>query len=75
MHIFIKAKPAAKEEFIRKIDEAHFVVAVKEPPRDGRANWAIERKVAEYFDLPPSRVNIVSGHRTRDKVLEITINI
>lgn len=72
MRIFIKAKPAAKEEFIRKIDETHFVVSVGEPPRDGRANWAIERKIAEYFNLPPSRVNIVSGHRLRDKVFEIT---
>ena len=72
MKIFIKAKPAAKKEFVRKVDETHFIVAVKEPPRDGRANWVIERKIAEYFDLPPSQVKIVSGHKSRDKVLEIT---
>lgn len=48
MRIFVKFKSAAKEERIEKIDDANFIVAVKEPPREGRANAAITRTLAEY---------------------------
>lgn len=50
---------------------SRFIVAVKEPPADGRANRAIERAVAGYFKVPPSRVRIVSGHASREKIIEI----
>ncbi len=71
MRIFVKAKPAVKKEFIRKVDETHFVVAVKEPSREGRANDAVRRKIAEYLHIPLSGVVIVSGRRSRDKIFEI----
>lgn len=83
MKIFIKAKPGAKTESVREIeglfpasgDKAEtapqFVVSVKEPPTDGKANRAIERALAEYFHVPPARVRIVSGHASREKVVEV----
>ena len=52
--------------------QPQFIVAVKEPPKDGKANRAIERALAEYFNVPPSRVRIVSGHASRENVVEIT---
>jgi uncharacterized protein len=71
LKIFVKAKPNAKEECVEKIDDTHFVVSVKEPPREGRANWAIERAMGKYFGVPPSSVRIVSGNTSREKVAEI----
>lgn len=56
---------------MEKINDTEFVVAVKEPPIDGRANWAITRAIAEYFGVSPSRVNILSGQTAKNKVLEI----
>ena len=52
MKIFVKAKPNAKVERVEKIDETHFVVAVKEPPLRGKANAAIVSALAEYFGIP-----------------------
>ena len=72
MKIFVKAKPSAKEERIEKLDETHFVVAVKEPPKDGRANWAITRALAEYFEISAARVNIVGGQTSKQKIVEIS---
>ncbi len=69
--IFVKAKPFAKEEKITKIDEINFIVAVKEPPKDGKANRAIIKAIASYFNVAPSRVNLVSGFSSRNKVFEI----
>lgn len=71
MRILIKAKPNAKKESVEKINDAEFIVAVKEPPIDGRANWAITSAIAEYFGVSPSRIGIVSGQTAKNKVLEI----
>ena len=73
MKIFVKAKPNAREEEVLRVDENHFVVAVKEPPVGGKANEAIVRALAEYFKIPKSQVRITSGHTSRQKVVEIEI--
>ncbi|MDO8564432.1 MAG: DUF167 domain-containing protein [bacterium] len=71
MRIFVKAKAGAKVPGTEKIDDTHFKVAVKAPATEGRANIAIQEALAEYFDIPVSRVRFVSGFSSRDKVFEI----
>jgi len=71
MRISIKAKAGAKKESVEKISDKEFVVSVKEPPVDGRANWAICMAVADYFGVSPSRVNVISGQSAKNKILEI----
>lgn len=84
MKIFVRAKPGAREEYVREMAEGglfdgnanketgrRFVVSVKEPARDGRANRAIEKAVAAHFGISASRVHIVSGRAARGKVLDI----
>jgi hypothetical protein len=71
MKLFIKAKPSSKEASIEKIDETNFVVAVKEPPVAGKANAAIVRALADYFHVAPTRVRLVSGFASKQKVFEI----
>ena len=71
MRISIKAKAGAKKESVEKLSDNEFVVSVKEPPIDGRANWAICRAVADYFGVSPSRVNVISGQSSKNKILEI----
>ena len=72
MKIFVKAKVNAKEEIIKRIDETHFIVAVKEPPIKGKANRAILKALANYFHLSKSQVQIVSGFTSREKIIRIT---
>ncbi len=72
MKIFIKAKPNSQNKSVEKIDDAHFVVSVKEPPVRGLANAAIIRALADYFKVSPSRIRIISGYTARQKILEIT---
>jgi hypothetical protein len=69
--INIKAKPNAKEERVEKIDDLNYVVSVKEPPVKGKANEAIRNALAVYFKTGSSRVKIVSGYSSRNKVVEI----
>ncbi len=46
-------------------------VRVAAPPADGRANEALVRVLAEALGVARSRVAIVSGRRSRAKVVEI----
>jgi uncharacterized protein YggU (UPF0235/DUF167 family) len=82
MKIFVKAKPGANVKRVEKIDgglfdakkdEMHFIVAVKEPPIDGRANRAIEKAIAEYFHVSASCARIIKGQTSRNKILEVDI--
>ena len=72
MKIFVKAKPNAREQSVEMIDELHFVVAVKEPPVQGKANAAIQKALARHFGVPITSIRLVSGFAFREKVFEIT---
>jgi uncharacterized protein len=46
-------------------------IALAAPPVEGRANEALVRFLAEFFDVPPSAIEIVSGGQSRSKVLRV----
>ncbi|MBI4094858.1 MAG: DUF167 domain-containing protein [Candidatus Liptonbacteria bacterium] len=71
MKIFVKAKPSAKVAGVQKIDDLNYIVAVTDPPKDGKANIAITKALAEYFAVPLSRVRLISGFSARQKTFEI----
>lgn len=71
MKIYIKAKPKSKREYIKKIDDTHYTIAVKEPPIMGRANQAIIKAMAKYFDKPSFQINIISGEKSKQKIISI----
>mgnify|MGYP001577865358 FL=1 len=71
MKVFVKAKPNSKVPKIEKIDAEHFTVAVRERPKDGQANIAIQEVIADYFKVAPSRVRLVSGFSSKNKIFEI----
>jgi len=71
MKIIVKAKPGSRESKIEKVDENNYVVSVKAPPVDGKANAEIIKLLAEHFDISQSLIEIISGHMARIKVIEI----
>ena len=71
MKIFIKVRPNSKEESVKKLSNTNFEICVKEPPVKGRANAAIVKILARHFGVPISSVNIIIGHTSRQKIVEI----
>ena len=71
MKIIVKVKPGAKENKIERVDESNYIVSVKEPPIDGRANASLIKLLANHFDVSPSLIEIISGYMARIKVIEI----
>lgn len=73
MRIIVHAKPSTKVERVEGIGPHEFIVAVKEPPREGRANAAIIGALAEHFGVPSSRVRLVSGFTSRQKIFDVDV--
>lgn len=71
MKIVVKVKPNSKKKKVEKIDKGIFSVFVKELPVQGKANQAVRKLLAEYFNVLPSRVRIVSGRTSKNKIIEI----
>ncbi len=78
MRILVRAKPGVKKAYVKettdlfeKSGERHFVVAVNERAVEGRANRAIEDAIAEHFNVLRSRVRIISGQASKEKVVEV----
>lgn len=70
MKIQVKVRPGSKTEEVSQ-DGDSLVVKVKEPPREGRANQAVIKLLAAHFGVPQSQVKIISGFKSRSKVIEV----
>jgi hypothetical protein len=70
MKIQVKVKPRSKTEELSREGDG-FIVKVKEPPKEGKANQAVIKLLAEHFGVPQSQVRILSGFRSRNKVIEV----
>lgn len=70
MLIQVRVKPNARTPAIHA-DGDGLVVAVREPAREDRANEAVRRALAAYYDVAPSRVRLVRGASARLKTFAI----
>jgi len=70
MKIQVKVKPNSKTEELSREGDS-FIIKVKEPPKEGKANQAVIKLLAEHFGVSQSQVRILSGFRSRNKVIEV----
>ena len=70
MKIKVKVAPrSSREEVVKTGDD--YLVRVKAQPREGKANEAVIKLLAEYFRVTRSSVRITSGLSGRNKIVEI----
>lgn len=70
MKITVFAKTNAKKNEV-SLREDGLVVAVTAIPEKGKANKAIEKAIAKYYDVAPSCVRIIAGETAKHKIVEI----
>ena len=70
MRIQVKVKPNSRTEEVSREGDS-FIVKVKEPPREGKANQAVIRLLAEHLGVPKSQVRILVGFSSKTKVIEV----
>ena len=68
--ISVQVKPGSRTPSVR-VDGDRLIVAIREPAREGKANDAVRRALAEYLKVPMSRITLVRGATTRTKTFAI----
>ena len=68
----VRATPGARSETIT-ITGTGVGVKVRAKPQDGAANTAVIRLVARALHLAPSRVELLRGATSREKLLRIAL--
>lgn len=49
----------------------HIEIKIKSNPIKNKANQEIIKKLAKHFKISQSKIIIKSGHKSRDKIIEI----
>lgn len=72
MKISAKIKPNSRHrEEVVVNDDGSLTIYIKAPAIEGRANLAAVKLVAKHYGVAPSRVKLVRGTTSRNKVFEI----
>lgn len=67
----VHVTPRAKQARLEQIDPEHFRAFVTAPPTDGRANEAVRLLLADFLDIPKSRLELIRGEKSRTKTFQI----
>ena len=67
----VRLTPRAARARLAPAPDGGWVAHVTAPPVDGAANDALCRLVAKAAGVAPSRVEVVRGHRARQKVVRV----
>tara|TARA_Y100000815_G_C13215475_1_gene452290 strand:- start:24 stop:311 length:288 start_codon:yes stop_codon:yes gene_type:complete len=66
----VRVTPGARTESLG-VSEGTLQAKVRAKPQDGAANAAVMRLVAKALGVPPSRVELLRGDSSREKLLKI----
>ncbi len=71
MRIYLKVIPRSSQNIVEKISEGEYRVKLTAPPVDGKANEALIKLLAEYFNVSKSAILIVGGKSMRRKMVDV----
>jgi uncharacterized protein YggU (UPF0235/DUF167 family) len=67
----VKAQPRAKAPGVEELGPDRFRVRVRAAPDRGRANAEIVERLAAHLGVPPSRLTIVRGATSSQKLFRL----
>ena len=68
--MFYKVTVHFHREFV-KVKDDHIEIGVASRPQRGEANAEIIKKIARHFHVSRSNVRLVSGQRSRNKIIQV----
>lgn len=71
MKIKVNVKTGSSKEQVIVLDAKHFAVHVGEHPEKGKANEAAIKALSKYLGIAPSRIILLRGEKSRNKLFEI----
>jgi uncharacterized protein (TIGR00251 family) len=73
MLIRVYVTPNAREARVVNVSDDYFEVRVDEMAVGGRANKRLLEILAEHFKVQKSRISILKGTKTRDKLVQVIL--
>ncbi|HTY45547.1 MAG TPA: DUF167 domain-containing protein [Patescibacteria group bacterium] len=71
MRLSVRVKANAKENKVQAISQGELALWVKAAPKENKANAAVVGLLSEYLDIPKSRIIIIRGLTSRNKVVDV----
>jgi len=71
LKISVRVRPGAKEEKVEKLADGGYAISVRAKPQEGKANYALRELLAGHFGISRSRVILVKGEKSKNKVFEV----
>ncbi len=71
VRIHVRVKPRSSKEAIEGWEDGVLVVRLTSPPVEGAANTALVKLVSKTLKIARGRIRIVSGEKSRNKVLDV----
>ncbi|PKB68547.1 MAG: hypothetical protein BZY81_01515 [SAR202 cluster bacterium Io17-Chloro-G4] len=68
----VRVQPKASRNQVDDFSADRLRLRVTAPPQDGKANLAVISLLAETLGVPKSRLRIIRGHGSREKVVQVT---
>ena len=69
--ISVRVKTNSKVEKVVDGGNNEYILQVKAPPHEGRANAAVIELLSDHFNVPKSRISIIRGFKGKNKLIEI----
>ncbi|MBN1353584.1 MAG: YggU family protein [Candidatus Omnitrophica bacterium] len=73
MKLNIRVQPRSSKEGIIQLSGNSYKVHMREPALEGKANKKLVEILAEYFGTKKRDIEILSGHKSRNKVVNIVV--
>ena len=71
MRIQVKVIPKSSINLVQAELDGSLKVKLTAAPEKGKANKKLIEKISKHFDVPKSNVRIVSGVKSRKKLVEV----
>ncbi len=66
-----KVQVEFSKEFF-ELEDGKITIGIKSKPIKGEANKEIIKKIAKHFGVSTSQVKIKAGHKSKEKIIEIS---
>jgi uncharacterized protein (TIGR00251 family) len=73
--VSVIVQPRASRNEIVELDDGSLRVRTTVAPADGKANAAVRKMLARYFDVSPSQVTLTQGRTSRRKRFRICVPV
>jgi uncharacterized protein (TIGR00251 family) len=67
----VRVQPRSRRDEVTGLHGDALKIRLKAPPIEGKANQALQKFLAKQLNVPPSAVEILTGHTSRQKRIHV----